>query len=317
MLVLRYLASFYHYVNYEVSDPRVNDWFLMKTPWPGAAILGLYLMFVLKWGPKWMENRKPFQIDTIIKYYNLIQVVLCAFLFIEGFRLGYLRGYSFLCQPVDYSPTEIPIAIARRCYYYFLVKVLDLLDTIFFVLRKKQNQVSFLHVYHHTGMVMLVWSGVKWFPGGHGVFMGFINSFVHVVMYAYYFLTSANPKYKNNLWWKKYITQLQIIQFGMIFLQWFVLLFQPNCTFPKWPLFVILPQNLFMFCLFLDFYYQAYIKKKSPTVAARRSAELQQNGIHKSDSNGKAMNGDYNGKLANGADCTKRNSSKEVPLLCE
>lgn len=129
----------------------------------------------------------------------------------KGFRLGYLRGYSFLCQPVDYSPTEIPIAIARRCYYYFLVKVLDLLDTIFFVLRKKQNQVSFLHVYHHTGMVMLVWSGVKWFPGGHGVFMGFINSFVHVVMYAYYFLTSANPKYKNNLWWKKYITQLQIV----------------------------------------------------------------------------------------------------------
>lgn len=100
----------------------------------------------------------------------------------------------------------------------------------------------------------------------------------------------------------------------MIFLQWFVLLFQPNCTFPKWPLFVILPQNLFMFCLFLDFYYQAYIKKKPPTVAARRSAELQQNGIHKSDSNGKAMNGDYNGKLANGADCTKRNSSKEVSV---
>uniref|UniRef100_A0A1Q3FPY2 Elongation of very long chain fatty acids protein n=1 Tax=Culex tarsalis TaxID=7177 RepID=A0A1Q3FPY2_CULTA len=264
MLVLRYLASFYNYVNYEVSDPRVNKWLLMETPWPGFAILGLYLMFVLKWGPKWMENRKPMKIDNIIKVYNLAQVFVCLFLFIEGWRLGYLRGYSLLCQPVDYSDNEVPVMIARRCHIYFLVKVLDLMDTVFFVLRKKQNQVSFLHVYHHTGMVMLTWSGVKWFAGGHGVFMGFLNSFVHVVMYFYYFLTSVSDKYKGNVWWKKHITQLQIIQFGLIFLQWFVLMFQPNCAFPKWPLFVLLPQNLFMFTLFLDFYYHAYIKKPKP-----------------------------------------------------
>ncbi|XP_058834326.1 elongation of very long chain fatty acids protein 7-like [Topomyia yanbarensis] len=262
MLVLQYLASFYHYVNYETSDPRVNNWLLMETPWPGTAILAFYLMFVLKWGPKLMENRKPVKLDNIIKVYNIVQVFLCLFLFVEGWRLGYLRGYNVLCQPVDYSNNEVPIAIARRVHIYFLVKVIDLLDTVFFVLRKKQNQVSFLHVYHHTGMVMLSWSGVKWFAGGHGVFMGFLNSFVHVVMYYYYFLTSVSPKYKGNVWWKKHITQLQIIQFGLIFLQWFVLAFQPNCDFPKWPLFVLLPQNLFMFALFLDFYYQAYIKKK-------------------------------------------------------
>lgn len=42
--------------------------------------------------------------------------------------------------------------------------------------------------------------------------MGALNSFVHVVMYSYYLLTALNPKYKNNLWWKKYITQLQIVR---------------------------------------------------------------------------------------------------------
>lgn len=98
------------------------------------------------------------------------------------------------------------------------------------------------------------------------MFMGFLNSFIHVVMYFYYFLTSVSDKYKGNVWWKKHITQLQIIQFGLIFLQWFVLVFQPNCAFPKWPLFVLLPQNLFMFMLFLDFYYHAYIKKPKPAL---------------------------------------------------
>ncbi|XP_062549403.1 elongation of very long chain fatty acids protein 4-like [Armigeres subalbatus] len=285
MLVLRYLASFYNYVNYEVSDPRVNDLPLMGTPWPGIAILGMYLWFVLELGPKWMQRRKPMKIDNIIKVYNLVQVILCLFLFVEGLRLCYFRNYSFLCQPVDYSTDEVPIAITRRAYLYFVVKVIDLLDTVFFVVRKKQNQVSFLHVYHHTGMVMLSWSGVKWFPGGHSVFMGFINSFVHVVMYYYYFLTSISPKYKGNVWWKKHITQLQIIQFGAIFLQWFVLVFQPNCDFPNWPLFIILPQNLFMFLLFLDFYYKAYIKKKpatpSPVEARPATSGAEFNDRHK------------------------------------
>lgn len=41
--------------------------------------------------------------------------------------------------------------------------------------------------------------------------MGALNSFVHVVMYSYYLLTALNPKYKENVWWKKYITQLQIV----------------------------------------------------------------------------------------------------------
>lgn len=37
---------------------------------------------------------------------------------------------------------------------------------MFFLLRKKNNQVTFLHVYHHTTMVCLWWIGLKWVAGG-------------------------------------------------------------------------------------------------------------------------------------------------------
>jgi hypothetical protein len=47
--------------------------------------------------------------------------------------------------------------------------------------------------------------------GGHGTFLGTINSFVHIVMYLYYFITNTWPQYKNNIWWKKYVTQLQMV----------------------------------------------------------------------------------------------------------
>lgn len=50
------------------------------------------------------------------------------------------------------------------------------------------------------------------FAGSHGTFLGVINAFVHVVMYSYYFLTSYRPELRNSLWWKKHITQIQLVR---------------------------------------------------------------------------------------------------------
>ncbi|XP_063704312.1 uncharacterized protein LOC134833792 [Culicoides brevitarsis] len=263
--VLRKIIELHFYWNDECSDPRVRDWPLMRDPGAGLLLLAGYLYFVKSLGPRLMQDRKPFKLDGIIKYYNLLQIILCGSLVFDAIRLGFFTKYSLLCEPVDYTESELGMQTARRAYLYFVIKVIDLLDTVFFVLRKKQNQVTFLHVYHHTGMVMLSWGGAKYFPGGHSVLMGLLNSFVHVVMYFYYFLTSLNPEHKKNLWWKKHITQLQMIQFGMIALHWIVLLFKPwlkpDCNFPCWPTFIIVPQNLFMFLLFFDFYRKTYYRK--------------------------------------------------------
>lgn len=36
-------------------------------------------------------------------------------------------------------------------------------------------------------------------------------------MYAYYMLAAMGPKYRRYIWWKKYLTNFQMIQFVMIF----------------------------------------------------------------------------------------------------
>lgn len=46
--------------------------------------------------------------------------------------------------------------------------------------------------------------------GGHHTFVGFINSFVHCLLYGYYFLSLYDPTFKV-AWWKKYITIVQIV----------------------------------------------------------------------------------------------------------
>ena len=55
--------------------------------------------------------------------------------------------------------------LSRGAWWYFISKVVDLLDTVFFVLRKKQNQVTFLHVYHHTVTCLFSWGYLKYLPG--------------------------------------------------------------------------------------------------------------------------------------------------------
>jgi len=37
---------------------------------------------------------------------------------------------------------------------------------VFFILRKKNNQVSFLHVYHHATMMLNWWIVAKYIPVG-------------------------------------------------------------------------------------------------------------------------------------------------------
>ncbi|XP_015607946.1 elongation of very long chain fatty acids protein AAEL008004 [Cephus cinctus] len=256
--IIRALIKGYTYLNDEIADPRTKHWFLMGSPWPGLALITFYLHFVRTLGPRIMASRPPYNLDRILQIYNCVQIALSSYLLYKALVLGWLGHYSFFCEPVDHSFNERAIEIAATVWMYFIVKIIDLLDTVFFVLRKKQSQVSFLHVYHHAGMVFGAWAGTKYLPGGHVTFLGLINSFVHVVMYTHYLATSLKI---GKPWWKKYITQLQLTQFFLILIHFSQLIWIEDCGFPRWPAAIFIPQNLFMIVLFGDFYYKTYVKK--------------------------------------------------------
>ena len=78
-------------------------------------------------------------------------------------------------------------------------------------MKKKNSQLTFLHCYHHFFMALGCYVAVKWLPGGHGLLLGMINLYVHGIMYFYYFLTSFKPELKQSIWWKKHITQVQLV----------------------------------------------------------------------------------------------------------
>nr|QKO01441.1 fatty acid elongase 7 [Locusta migratoria] len=251
------IYNLYNYIICDMADPRTMEWPLVGSPWPVMSIVFLYLYFVNSLGPRLMRDVQPFRIERIMIAYNAFQIAVNLYIFYKCTQLGWVDKYSWLCEPVDFSDAPDALEVASICWLYFIVKVTDLLDTVFFVLRKKYNQITFLHVYHHAAMVFGTWIASKYLPGGHGTFVGFLNTFVHVIMYSYYLMTIINPEYKKSIWWKKHITQLQMTQFLMITVHAAQLLFR-DCGYPQWVGYVVVPQNAFMFVLFYDFYRKAY-----------------------------------------------------------
>jgi len=147
-------------------------------------------------------------------------------------------------------------------YIYFINKMVDLVDTIFFVLRKSYKQITFLHVYHHMVMVYGVYWVVR-FSGVGGQFftMALFNTFVHSVMYFYYMISAIYTGLKRNSWWKKYITKIQIIQFVSVASHSiYILVFNPKCEFPVALHFLILAQSTIFITMFSHFYIKAYVK---------------------------------------------------------
>ena len=86
------------------------------------------------------------------------------------------------------------------------------------------------------------------------------NALVHIIMYTYYFMSALGPKYQKYLWWKSYITKIQLTQFIMIVVHAVQSLFR-DCNAHKIPMIYIALQCVVFFKMFADFYKKSYFNK--------------------------------------------------------
>ncbi|GIY17807.1 elongation of very long chain fatty acids protein 7 [Caerostris darwini] len=195
----------------------VHNKALVKSPQLPCTIVGIYILLVTWIGPALMKSRKPYNLQKVLIVYNFVQAIANSYIAYNAI-VGLYEFWDARCL-VKKSP-KFPIILQRGIthgWQLYLIKYADLLDTIFFVLRKKQSQVSFLHVFHHAGMCLLFFWGLNSLHKTPGFYMGIcfgINTVIHVIMYSYYGLAAIGPHMQKYLWWKKHLTRLQI---GQIF----------------------------------------------------------------------------------------------------
>ncbi|XP_039302135.1 elongation of very long chain fatty acids protein 1-like [Solenopsis invicta] len=113
------------------SESRVADLLFVDSAYQIPLITFAYLYFVLVYGPKFMKNKPPYKLKTLIQLYNIIQI------FVDNLRSN----------------------ITRCAWIYLLLKIFDLVKTVLFILRKKDYQVSGLHLYHHVSSHRLI---IQW-----------------------------------------------------------------------------------------------------------------------------------------------------------
>lgn len=88
-------------------------------------------------------------------------------------------------------------------------------------------------------------------------YISIFNAIVHIVMYTYYFMATF-PEMRPYLWWKRFLTALQIIQFIFMVVHMFIVVTFNFCGLPSIVLYYNAAQSGLFILLFSRFYRQSY-----------------------------------------------------------
>jgi elongation of very long chain fatty acids protein 4 len=75
------------------------------------------------------------------------------------FKIGlgvFQAEYNLICQDLSKSVSKGEMKVVNAMWWYYISKAYELLDTFWMVIRKKNDQISFLHVLHHSSIVIFV-----------------------------------------------------------------------------------------------------------------------------------------------------------------
>lgn len=254
--MLEYLSS--------LRDPRTKGWPIATDARFVFPLLFGYVYIVTVAGPRWMKDRKPFHLTRAILIFNALSAIVNVFFCYQFLRHTYLGGgYSLFCQGIDYERrSETDMGLLYYSWLYAFVRMVDFLDTFFFVARKKTSQITVLHVLHHFLVVFDSWLYLSYGVDGQSMLHACLNTFVHVIMYSYYFLTALGPSVRKYLWWKRYLTVLQIVQFVVMTVHMSIPIFY-DCGFPSALSYAAVAQDLLGLALFLNFYIRTYISRRN------------------------------------------------------
>lgn len=223
------------------------------------SITGLYLTlcFFSYYFPYKVPKIDKDKIKNFCLFHNLFLITWNSYIFLNICYNVYDKKLTFFGnEPNDTSN----ILLNRLMYHFWISKYYDYVDTAIIILKGNYHQMSFLHVFHHSSVSTIMYYNYKLIPyGGDIWFLIFYNSFIHVILYYYYLITSL--KTNTVVWWSKYLTTFQIIQFVCGNVQQIGSIIV-NKNYPQYIREINTLYSTYMLYLFVSFYIKRYNKNK-------------------------------------------------------
>lgn len=212
----------------------------------------------------------PPNLSWVLRVYNATCVFLAAYVVVGVVRFKIeTHGGRFVCNDLSTESSVARANFHKVMWWYYAQKYWEMLDTIFFILRHSWRQVSFLHIYHHSSITLVTGLFLTLDASGDLYLPALLNSGIHVLMYSHYFLSSFEAL-KPHVWWRPYLTSLQLAQFAVCFAQPLLALYMgPACGFPSWLKVLMLAYQTSMMALFARFARTRYGKGKKEGAAAK------------------------------------------------
>ncbi|CAG9812344.1 unnamed protein product [Chironomus riparius] len=233
------LIQSYHEIFYTNADPRIRDKFLMGNPALITTIYIVYIFFIKVVLKKFMKNRPPFRLKIFENFLVFLLFGSSLYFFIISSNVWFFH-YNWKCEAIDRSKSSLAMWAVNNSYLYLLSKFFYIFESVVLSLRKNHSYLETYLLIHHFFYPIGIWSTINYFPGGHALFLGFVNSFAHTVMFGYH-LIANNFCMKLKLYrFKGAVNGLMlIIQLILFFPHTIQLFFKNDCNFPiEYPILV-------------------------------------------------------------------------------
>ncbi|KAL7015675.1 hypothetical protein ACKWTF_016591 [Chironomus riparius] len=238
----------------------------MGSPYRIAAIYMCYVVIVTKILPRLIENWKPIDYSK----YTFIHVLILyarSFYFVYNETYLWFFEYNWNCQACSQPNSLLSILEVKLAHEFVISKFIYTVQSFIVVLSKRTDEYTTYVWIHHSVFPLMLWTCVNYYPGGHTLFIHYINASEHfcqmsVQMVYLIFSLKSMRKYLKMIY-----TFMHIIQFLLIMWHSSQLYFLNDCRIPK-----LLGLCEISGILFLAYCYLYYLRKREIGKKARELA---------------------------------------------
>ncbi|XP_025015917.1 elongation of very long chain fatty acids protein 1-like [Tetranychus urticae] len=218
------------------------------------SIMATYLYFVKVWGPRMMANRKPYDLKPLILTHNISLSIFNFYFFIFTLKQSTFGADFWKCSPLELALREDKDYKLWVIWIYIMSKLL-----IFHVVHHTMYQSTFGSPLNMP--LLSIWfcfpASTPWFT----------PSCMPIMRYQ-----PSVPLYVLYLWWKKYLTTLQISQFVLVLINYTYLGAWSDCKIPKFMFILGFPQVALIMVMFISFFIKTYIQTKPSSPSSSLSS---------------------------------------------